>query len=268
VGSGLIVAQGRSRPQSLITHHVFHPARSVAVVTAQGLLNLLDKTCSNLAHLANQTNGNGGSQKISKDHRVRLARFGSDIRGTISGELRRLHNPKSCTTHYPQISISYTTHTNQPANHSAEMNFFDLPLELCVMVYENVLQEENHIFRDGLPGLLGTRLQITQEVYKLCEITATVRPHIASLFPDDLDDIKRRVHKFESQEGNKGVTVHVIERSNQEEESKSTWEIAYSLDSRALEVMKNDMEEFNSAMNDIGTFYGVTNDTEMFYGWI
>lgn len=151
------------------------------------------------------------------------------------------------------------------------MNFFDLPLELRVMVYENVLQEENHIFRDGLPGLLGTRLQITQEVYKLCEITATIRPPIASLFLDDLDDIKRRVDKFESQEGNKGVTVRVIElieRPDQEEESKHTEEFAYRLDSRALEVMKNDMERFNSAMNDIWTFYGVTNDTGMFYGWI
>lgn len=124
------------------------------------------------------------------------------------------------------------------------MNLFDLPLELRVMVYENVLREENHIFHDGLPGLLGTRLQITQEVYIFCEITATVRPYIASLFLDDLDDIKKRVDKFESQRGNKGVAVRLIVRPDQEEGSKPTEEIAYRLDSRALRDIKNDMEEF------------------------
>lgn len=45
------------------------------------------------------------------------------------------------------------------------MNFFSLPLEARVVVYENVLQEEHHFLRDGVPGLLGARLQITQEVY-------------------------------------------------------------------------------------------------------
>lgn len=45
------------------------------------------------------------------------------------------------------------------------MNFFSLPLEARVVVYENVLQEEHHFLRNGVPGLLGARLQITQEVY-------------------------------------------------------------------------------------------------------
>lgn len=78
------------------------------------------------------------------------------------------------------------------------------------MVYENVLQEEHHFFRDGVPGLLGTRLQITQEMYTLCNITTTVKPEVAPLFLNDLDDIKRRIDKFNSQKGNKGVTVRLI----------------------------------------------------------
>lgn len=90
------------------------------------------------------------------------------------------------------------------------MNIFSLPLEVRVMIYENVLQEEHHIFRDGVPGLLSTRLQITQEVYTLCRITATVRSEVAPLFMIDIDDIKRRVDKFNTHEGNKGIAVRLL----------------------------------------------------------
>jgi hypothetical protein len=90
------------------------------------------------------------------------------------------------------------------------MNFFNLPLEARVMVYENVLHEEHHIFRDGVPGLLSTCLQITQEVYTLCKITTTIRSEVAPLFMNDLDDIKKRVDKFDSQKGNKGVIIRLL----------------------------------------------------------
>lgn len=78
------------------------------------------------------------------------------------------------------------------------------------MVYENVLQEEHHFLRDGVPGLLGARLQITQEVYTLCKITTTVRSEVAPLFMNDLNDIKRRVDKFDSQRDNKGIIIRLI----------------------------------------------------------
>ncbi|KAH0335217.1 hypothetical protein KCU81_g9092, partial [Aureobasidium melanogenum] len=90
------------------------------------------------------------------------------------------------------------------------MNFFDLPLEIRVMVYENILQEEHHFFRDGVPGLLKTRLQITQEVYSLCKITATVRSEVAPLYMIDLLDIETRVAKFKSRQGNKGIVVRLL----------------------------------------------------------
>jgi hypothetical protein len=133
-------------------------------------------------------------------------------------EIRKLqpHTPHpysqalaSCNAPFPQTSTPYTIHspTSQP---SAEMNFFNLPLEARVMVYENVLRDEHHVFRDGVPGLLSTRLQITQEVYTLCKITTTVRSEVAPFFMNDLDDIKRRVDKFNSQKGNKGVIIRLL----------------------------------------------------------
>jgi hypothetical protein len=89
-------------------------------------------------------------------------------------------------------------------------NFFDLPLEIRVMVYENFLQEEHHFFRDGVPDLLKTRLQITQEVYSLCTITTTVRSEAAPLYIIDLENIERRVASFKSQQGNKGIVVRLL----------------------------------------------------------
>jgi hypothetical protein len=80
------------------------------------------------------------------------------------------------------------------------------------MIYENVLQEEHHIFRDGVPGLLDTRLQITQEMYTLCKITATVQSEVAPLYMNDHDDIKRRVDKFNAHETNKGIAIRLLYR--------------------------------------------------------
>ncbi|KAH0363890.1 hypothetical protein KCU65_g7120, partial [Aureobasidium melanogenum] len=91
-----------------------------------------------------------------------------------------------------------------------KINFFDLPLEIRIMVYEHTLQEEHHYFRDGVPGLLKTRLQITQEVYSLCEITTTVRSEVAPLYMIDLLDIETRVAKFKSRQGNKGIVVRLL----------------------------------------------------------
>jgi hypothetical protein len=123
------------------------------------------------------------------------------LQNTQTSTLRNAHQPESLAsyaTHYPN---------SQP---SVEMNFFSLPLELRVMIYENVLQEEHHIFRDGVPGLLGTRLQITQEVYTLCKITVTVKSEVAPLYMNDLDVIKKRVDKFNTHEGNKGIAVRLL----------------------------------------------------------
>lgn len=71
------------------------------------------------------------------------------------------------------------------------MNFFDFPLEVRVMVYADILQEEHHFFRDGVPGLLKTRLQITQEAYSHCKGTATVKSDVAPLYMNNLEDIKK-----------------------------------------------------------------------------
>lgn len=111
---------------------------------------------------------------------------------------RRLHELRPYT---PYIS-----------NHlsSANMNFFDLPLGIRVKVYENSLQEEHYFFRDGVPGLLKTRLQITQEAYSHCKITTTVRSEVAPLYMNNLEDIKKRVAKFKSQRGNKGIIVRLL----------------------------------------------------------
>lgn len=78
------------------------------------------------------------------------------------------------------------------------------------MVYENILQEEHHFFRDGVPGLLKTHLQITQEVYSLCEIITTVRSEVAPLYMNNLENIKRRVARFRSQQDNKGIIVRLL----------------------------------------------------------
>ncbi|THX57632.1 hypothetical protein D6D06_03574 [Aureobasidium pullulans] len=90
------------------------------------------------------------------------------------------------------------------------MRFFDMPLEIRIQVYENIVQDEQRFFHGEVPAFLRTRLQITQEVYEHCKIIATVKSEIAPLFLHDLDDIERRVRRFYSVKGNKAVIVHLV----------------------------------------------------------
>ena len=50
-------------------------------------------------------------------------------------------------------------------------NFLSLPLELRIEVYRHAVQQQSHIFKDGVPALLRCKLQITQEIYQFCKIT-------------------------------------------------------------------------------------------------
>lgn len=50
-------------------------------------------------------------------------------------------------------------------------NFLSLPLELRIEVYRHAVQQQSHIFADGVPALLRCKLQITQEIYQFCKIT-------------------------------------------------------------------------------------------------
>jgi len=176
------------------------------------------ETCSNHLYPPEQKDDRRGSRKMTEyvSPKLNLFRRARSLKFRESQSLDLSHHTTShlptstsLNIHSSIIPTCYIIHEST-SRYSARMNFFNLPLEARPMVYENVLQEEHHFFRDGVPGLLSARLQITQEVYTLCKITTTVKSEVAPLFMNDLDDIKRRVDKFDSQAGNKGVTVRLL----------------------------------------------------------
>ncbi|KAI5270160.1 hypothetical protein E4T47_06389 [Aureobasidium subglaciale] len=64
--------------------------------------------------------------------------------------------------------------TSSSQSRKTPTNFFSLPLELRQRIYEHTMEEPYHIFRDGLPPILHTKLQITQEIYDHCILTITI----------------------------------------------------------------------------------------------
>lgn len=102
------------------------------------------------------------------------------------------------------------------------------------MVYEHTLQEEHHFFRDGVPGLLKTCLQITQEVYSLCKITTKVKSEAAPLYMNDLGEIRSKVDRFKSRPGNRGIVVRLLCRP--ELPSDSITSIEHEILTKAMDI--------------------------------
>lgn len=70
-----------------------------------------DETCSNHRQSPDQDHRDGGSQRITEDHRVYLAEVGLDSEGTIS-EVSRTSKPEPLTAHYIP-STDFKTYTHQ-----------------------------------------------------------------------------------------------------------------------------------------------------------
>ncbi|KAI5203233.1 hypothetical protein E4T38_05262 [Aureobasidium subglaciale] len=77
-------------------------------------------------------------------------------------------SPSSMTS----SSTEDSTLSSQPRTTPA--NFFSLPLGMRQQIYEYTMEEPYHIFRDGLPPILNTKLQITQEIHDHCILTITI----------------------------------------------------------------------------------------------
>ncbi|KAI5256268.1 hypothetical protein E4T42_01611 [Aureobasidium subglaciale] len=77
-------------------------------------------------------------------------------------------SPSSMTSSSTEDSTLSSLPRTTPAN------FFSLPLEMRQQIYEHTMEETYHIFRDGLPPILNTKLQITQEIYNHCILTITI----------------------------------------------------------------------------------------------